>query len=189
MQIKSMGKPFRVCRMRRRRQQQCRRSSQSTKKRKHTHRTNIWANRRIKKEIEREQKKKSTNAQVENAKDINSLIKYSRVVYTLKTSLIWTSNTYSDLCIVLHTICRRIESSPAVPLLSLCECCGEYELNAWMYEIYAKARRTILFGLNESHQFEWDRIAMPLFLQWASMLEIVNEIESHANDKTNKWNE
>lgn len=42
-------------------------------------------------------------------KDINILIKYSRTMYTIKTSLIWTSNTYSDLCIVLHTICREIK--------------------------------------------------------------------------------
>lgn len=52
----------------------------------------------------RESKKRQTNAnanaQVENVEDINMLIKCSRAVYTIKTSLIWTSNTYSDLCIV-----------------------------------------------------------------------------------------
>lgn len=47
------------------------------------------------------------NQRLENAQDMNMLIKYSRTMYTIKTSLIWTSNTYSDLCIVLHTICRE----------------------------------------------------------------------------------
>lgn len=124
--------------------------------------------------------------------DMNMLIKWlSRGIGTpIKTLLIWTSNTYSDLCIVLHTICRKPKSNC---FFCFPECVSvRARLCIWKFtrkKRQATKRQTECDSREGKNETAIDRQLnelnryTPLF-ESERIRKIVNEIESHA-----KWND